>query len=272
VENGIMKTQASTELDFIERFLKRISGYVVEKWESRHLVTVTSKGDPADLLTEVDLTVQKRFADALNQAFPDDALVAEEGSLSRLPDTPDGRAWVVDPIDGTYNFVRGMRPLFGVSIAFVEDGKTRCAGVAFPLDNRFFLASRNGGAWCDGRPLRVSEINRLEEACVEIDFSVMEDRQMFMKRASNIMLRAGQIRCCGAAVGGICQVAAGESEAYIHMTLHPWDYAAAQLIAEEAGGMATRLDGSPLRVFDRKQGVLISNGAVHRDILAIIRP
>ncbi|HOJ70163.1 MAG TPA: inositol monophosphatase family protein, partial [Candidatus Hydrogenedentes bacterium] len=93
-----MKTQASAELDFIERFLKRISGYVVEKWESRHLVTVTSKGDPADLLTEVDLTVQKRFADALNQAFPDDALVAEEGSLSRLPDTPDGRAWVVDPI------------------------------------------------------------------------------------------------------------------------------------------------------------------------------
>lgn len=269
---GIMKSQASSELEFIERFLKRVSGYVVEKWEARHLVTVTSKGDPADLLTEVDLTVQKRFADALNQAYPDDVLVAEEGTLNRMPDSPDGRAWVMDPIDGTYNFVRGMRPIFGVSIAFLEGGETQCAGVMFPLDDQCYLAMRNGGAWCNGRPLHVSDIQQLEEACVEIDFSVMEDRQLFMKRASLIMLRAGQIRCCGAAVGGICQVAAGETEAYIHMTLHPWDYAAAQLIAEEAGGMATRLDGSPLRVFDRKQGVLISNGAVHREILAIIRP
>lgn len=268
-----MKQQTCGELDFIERFLRRTSGYVAEKWESRHLVTVASKGDPADLLTEVDLTVQKRFADLLSQTYPHDVLVAEENGLDRVPDpSAERRVWVVDPIDGTYNFVRGMRPIFGISIAFLENGETRCAGVAFPLDNCCYLALRGGGAWCDGRPIRVSDIKKLNEACVEIDFSVMEDRRMFMERASDIMLRAGQIRCCGAAVGGICQVASGESEAYLHMTLHPWDYAAAQLIAEEAGGMATRLDGSPLRVFDGRQGVLISNGAVHWEILSVIRP
>ena len=258
------------EIDFIEQFLRRNMEYVVEKYRDKSLLTVTTKGEPADLLTEVDLTIQKRFIDALQEVYPRDEVVAEEGDFGKLPENKNVRVWVIDPIDGTYNFVRGMNPLFGISIAFVEEGLARCAGVAFPLSGKVFLAEQGSGSFCDGKRLRVSDIQHLGECCVEIDFSIMEDRRLFMNRATDIMRHAGQIRCQGAAVGGICQVATGDVDGYIHMTLHPWDYAAAQLIAEEAGGMATRLDGSPLRVFDGKHGVIISNGAVHQAMLDLI--
>jgi myo-inositol-1(or 4)-monophosphatase len=118
--------------------------------------------------------------------------------------------------------------------------------------------------------LRVSDVQHLAEACVEIDFSGVEDKKAFLSRASNVIRQSGQIRCQGAAVGGICQIATGDVDGYLHMSLFPWDYAAAQLIAEEAGAMATRLDGSPLRVFDGREGVLISNGAVHEALLGCI--
>jgi len=91
-----------------------------------------------------------------------------------------------------------------------------------------------------------------------------------LKRAGDVLRKAGQVRCQGAAVMGICQVASGDVDGFLHIGLEPWDFAAAQLIAEEAGAMATRLDGEPLRVFDGKRGVLISNGAIHKTLLSLI--
>ena len=261
---------ASRDLDFIEGFLRRNWDYVLEKYRDKSRLTVTSKSEPADLLTEVDLTVQKRFMNAVAETFPTDAVVGEEGDMGKIPSNPRGRVWVIDPIDGTYNFVRGMNPMFGISIALVVDGLARSAGVAFPMGGQVFLAEQGEGSFCNGRPLRVSDVQHLAEACVEIDFSVMDDRRAFLSRATNVMRQAGQIRCQGAAVGGICQIATGDVDGYLHMTLNPWDYAAAQLIAEEAGAMATRLDGSPLRVFDGREGVLISNGAIHDALLGCI--
>lgn len=260
------------EIQLIESFLGEAAEYVREKYGRREMITVASKGDPSDLLTEVDLTVQKRFVDALREAFPTDLVVGEEGAFSRLPDDPNVRAWVIDPLDGTYNFVRGMTPVFGVSVAFVELGLARAAGVVFPLSGDLFLAEQGSGSYRNGARLRVSEVQHLEEACVEVDFSTIHDRRAFVSRAVNVMRQAGQIRCLGAAVGGICQVATGDADGYLHMSLYPWDYAAAQLIAEEAGAMATRLDGSPLRVFDGREGVLVTNGAVHDAVLGLITP
>ena len=260
------------EIQLIEKFLRDNAGYVREKYLRRDTVTVTSKGDPSDLLTEVDLTVQKRFVEAARAAFPSDMVVGEEGALARIPENPDIRAWVIDPIDGTYNFVRGMNPVFGISVAFVEGGLARAAGIIFPLSGDLFLAERGGGSFRNGQRLRVSEVQHLAEACVEIDFSTAEDRKTFLARSLGVMRGAGQIRCIGAAVGGICQAATGDADGYLHMTLYPWDYAAAQLVAEEAGAVATRLDGSPLRVFDGKEGVLVTNGAIHDAVLGLILP
>jgi myo-inositol-1(or 4)-monophosphatase len=261
---------ASRDLEFIQDFLRRNWDYVLEKYRDKSRLTVTSKADPADLLTEVDLTIQKRFIDAVAEIFPTDLVVGEEGDLGKIPANPRGRVWVIDPIDGTYNFVRGMNPMFGISIALVVDGLARVAGVGFPMGGQVFLAEQGEGSFCNGRPLRVSDVQHLAEACVEIDFNGPDDRKAFLSRATGVIRHAGQIRCQGAAVGGICQIATGDVDGYLHMALYPWDYAAAQLIAEEAGAVATRLDGSPLRVFDGREGVLISNGAVHEALLGCI--
>ena len=259
------------ELDFIKSFLESNRGYVVDKYRDKSLVTVTSKkSDPNNLLTEVDLTIQKRFVDAVSEAFPGDVIVGEESGLGKIPEDANRRTWVIDPIDGTYNFMRGLNPSFAISIAFVEGGLACCGAVTLPLSGMTLTAESGVGAYCDGRRLAVSKVQHLEEACVEIDFSGMDDRKTLVRRAMDIVKKSGRVRCHGSAAVGICQVATGDADAYLHMTLHPWDFAAAQLIAEEAGALATRLNGKPLRVFDGKQGVLVTNGAIHKSLLALL--
>ncbi|OQC05974.1 MAG: Inositol-1-monophosphatase [Candidatus Hydrogenedentes bacterium ADurb.Bin101] len=259
------------ELDFIQTFLNTNRDYVLEKYRDKTNLTVTNKqADPNNLLTEVDLTVQKRFVDAVQDAFPGDLIVGEESGLDRAPDDLNQRIWVIDPIDGTYNFMRGLNPAFAISIAFVEEGFARAAGVLLPLQGTCFLAEAGQGATCDGRRLSVSKIQHMEEACFEIDFSNTETRRMLLRRGTDILKKAGRVRSQGSAVVGICQVATGDVDAYLHMGLQPWDYAAAQLIAEEAGALATRLDGKALRVFDNRKGVLITNGAIHRAALSLV--
>ncbi len=259
------------ESDFIKTFLENNCGYVLDKFKDKYYLTVTSKkADPNNLVTEVDLTIQKRFVDAVRATFPEDLVIGEESGLDKLPENLNCRAWVIDPIDGTYNFVRGLNPAFAISIAFVQDGLARSGGVALPLSNTFFLAETGKGATCNGRRLAVSKVQHMEEACFEIDFSSMDDRRMLLRRGVDVLRKSGRVRCQGSAAVGICQVASGDVDGYLHMSLYPWDYAAAQLIAEEAGALASRLDGSTLRVFDRKQGVLITNGALHEAALSLI--
>lgn len=260
------------EIEFVEAFLRENSRYVRDKYADKNALTVTTKRHASDLLTEVDLTIQKRFVDRVEAEFPGDAIVGEEGEYTHLPKDRDARAWVIDPIDGTYNFVRGFFPVFGISIAFVMAGKAMAGGVLLPELEDLFLAERGNGSYRNGKRLQVSSVQQAAEACIDIDFCGPEDRAELFRRGAQILLKAGQMRCRGSAVVSICQIATGDIDAYLHMVLHPWDYAASQLIVEEAGGMATRLDGAPLRVFDGKRGVLVSNGAIHNELMGMLRP
>ena len=261
-----------SEIAFIEKFLRSNSEYVLEKFSNKQLLAVANKNGTNDLLTEVDLTLQKRFVEQAAAAYPDTPVIGEESGLNIIPENADARVWVIDPIDGTYNFVRGLNPAFGISIALVQDGFAQAAGVFMPLNDLIFLAEAGSGSYCHGNKLKVSTVQHLDEACVEIDFGVPEERRSLIKHAGDIIRQVGQVRCQGAAVMGICQVASGDVDGFLHIGLEPWDFAAAQLIAEEAGAVATRLDGHPLRVFDGKRGVLITNGAIHKGMLALIGP
>lgn len=255
------------ETKLIEQFLLSIQDYVRERYAGREHIAVSTKSNASDLLTEVDVTVQQRAIAPIREVFPDDAFVGEEEGLACIPADPDARCWVMDPIDGTYNFVRGLLPVFGVSLAFVEHGVPQAGGVLLPITGGLFMAERGGGAFFNGRRLRVSTVRTVEESSIGVDFADGSDRMNLLKRANTIIRDAGQIRCHGCAVIGICQVASGDAEAYLHLSLTPWDYAASQIIVEEAGGRSSRLDGSALRLFDDKVGVLFSNGVLHDPIL-----
>ena len=260
-----------TEIQFIRRFMEDNIGYARDKFKDRAGITVTSKRSATDLLTEVDLTLQKRAVDLIRNVYPGDDIVAEEGEFSQLPAHPNARCWVMDPIDGTNNFVRGMFPIFAISLAFAIHGRTVAAGMAFPGTGEMLLAEEDKGAYLGDTRLSVSQVQQMSEARIDLDFGGTSDRNAWLERGQELIRCSGQLRCHGSAVAAIAQVATGDLDAFVHMTLNPWDYAAGMLVVEEAGGMCSRLDGKPLKLFDGKEGVLISNGAIHKDILRRIQ-
>jgi myo-inositol-1(or 4)-monophosphatase len=260
-----------TEIEFIKKFLEDNIDYAREKFQDRASLTVTEKADASDLLTEVDLTLQKRAVDQIRAAFPGDQIVAEEGEFSKLPAHPNARCWVMDPIDGTNNFVRGIFPVFAISLAFAIHGRTVSAGIALPGTSDIYWAEEGKGAYINGTRLVVSQVQNVTDARLDLDFGCISDRAAWLDRGRNLIAEGGQLRCHGSAVSALAQVASGDLDAFVHMSLNPWDYAGGQLLVEEAGGVASRLDGKTLKLFDGKSGVLITNGAIHKEILRIIR-
>jgi myo-inositol-1(or 4)-monophosphatase len=255
------------EIAFVEQVLKVTSLLVREKYAERSKVGVSSKSEANDLLTEVDLAVQDYMVDQIKQLFPEDLVAAEERDFGHIPEDPSCRCWVIDPIDGTQNFVRGLFPTFGISVAFAVGGRVMAGGVGLPMLREAFLAERGEGAFRNGKRLRVSEVGEVAVARIEVDFSGRCERRETLERASRLLCTAGQIRCNCSAVVALCSIASGDMEGFVHVALNPWDYAAGQLLVEEAGGKATRLDGSPLGLFDGGRGVLVSNGRIHDELL-----
>ncbi len=258
------------EILFIEQVLKVTSVLVREKYVQRERVEVQSKSEANDLLTSVDLAVQDYIVEQIANLFPNDLIAAEERDFANIPSDPACRCWVIDPIDGTQNFVRGLFPAFGISVAFAVGGRPVAGGVAMPMTRETFLAEQGAGAWKDGKTLRVSGVDSLAVSRIEIDFSGRRHRGETLDRADRVIREAGQLRCNCATVVALCSIAAGEMDGFVHVGLNPWDYAAGQIIIEEAGGKATRLDGSPLALFDDGRGVLMSNGHIHDELLAAL--
>ncbi|MBX7259284.1 MAG: inositol monophosphatase [Candidatus Hydrogenedentes bacterium] len=260
------------ERDFIREALSNLAVFVREKYASRRNVCISEKREANDILTEVDLAVQEKLVERIKSAFPGDFIAAEEEGFSRFPEDPNVRAWVIDPIDGTQNFVRGYFPSFGISLALAEGGVPIAGGVIVPMTGDLFFGQRGHGSFRNDSRLEVSSISTVGLVRAEIDFGGPWDRPGTLAAFDTVMRNVGQIRCHCAAVIGICSVATGDMDAYFHVGLNPWDYAAAQVILEEAGGKVTRLDGSPAYLFDGGHGLLATNGRVHDDLIRIIHP
>ena len=210
------------EIQFIRELLDELASYVRERYADRTSVEVTSKSEPNDLLTEVDLAVQQRAMERIAQVFPGDLFLAEEAGMSRIPGDVPERVWLMDPIDGTQNFVRGIFPAFGISLAFAAKGEVVAGGVSLAIPGDLFWAERGSGAFRNGRRIHVSHVGSLEEARAEVDFGGPPVREGTLAAATGILRDAGQIRCHCAAVVGLCSVATGDMDAYIHVSLNPW--------------------------------------------------
>ena len=260
-----------TEVELIAHAFETLGPYVMERRADREHLGISSKSHANDLLTEVDIETQRRIVAMIGEAFPGDVIVGEEEGYTRYPGDPGARAWIIDPIDGTQNFVRSLLPEFGISIACVQGNAFVAGGVAFPGTGDVFLAERGAGASRNGRPIRVSDVASLALARVEIDLDGPHKRQPTLDRAGTILLNAGQVRCHCAAVLGLCSIASGDADAYVHVSLRPWDYAAGLLLVEEAGGRSSDLSGHPVRVFGENDGLLISNGRIHEELLTHLR-
>lgn len=258
-----------TELEIIQDIFDELDPYVADRFAHRASLDISSKRDAHDILIEVDVEAQRRIVARIRAAHPHDHIVAEESGMTVLPDDPKARCWMIDPIDGTQNFVRGLFPIFGISIAFCAEGRAEAGGVSLPVTQDRFLARRGAGGKHNGAALRVAEVDSLALARLEIEFG-NASRAHSLRIFPNILRAAGQIRCFGAAVFGLCSVATGDADGYLHSHINPWDFAAAALILEEAGGLVTRPDGTPVDLFGSTGAIIATNGLIHEEVLGLL--
>jgi len=212
---------------------------------SSHPTAVHHKGD-RDLVTDLDLAIQCDIADYLAQATPAIQLLAEESEHQPKIETAEW-LWVLDPIDGTSNFVHGL-PLCSVSLARLHRGHAVVAVTEAPLLGRTYHAIKDNGAFLNGQPISVSDAGTLDEAIVSLgDYAVGADaaklNELRLALTSELIPRVERIRMIGAATLDLAFVAEGAIDACIMMSNKPWDTAAGTLMAREAGARVTDANG-----------------------------
>ncbi len=231
-------------------------------------VEVGKKG-VIDLVTQVDLEVERWFRGMIRERFPSHAVLAEElDDPSGETDTPR-HCWVFDPIDGTVNYAHGL-PIFCASLALEIDGVPSVAAVYDPLREELFTAERGAGARLNGVPLRVSATSSLVDAmlCTGFPYDVHDTVHEVIGLFGAFVAEARAVRRLGSAALDLCYVAAGRFDGFWEQRLHPWDMAAGALLVTEAGGNVSTMDGAP---FDSREGsVVATNGPLHEAMLAII--
>jgi myo-inositol-1(or 4)-monophosphatase len=221
-----------------------------------------------DLVTEVDVAIERAFRAMIAERFPDHHILAEE--LGGNATVPAGPCWVFDPIDGTTNYAHGL-PIFCASLALEIDGVAQVGAVYDPNRRELFTAERGGGAFLNGRPLTVSSAPTLVDALLVTGFpyDVHQRLEEIVGLFREFIGRARAVRRLGSAAIDLCWVAAGRMDGFWERDLKPWDIAAGGLIASEAGGRVTNFAGAPFT--SRGRDVLATNGHVHEAMLEVIQ-
>lgn len=223
------------------------TGAKVVKGLFGEVATATLKG-AVDPVTEADHESERAILGFLAEARPKDAVLAEEGGGSR---SLAGRHWLVDPLDGTVNFVHGI-PQIAVSVALYEDGAPLAAAVVDVLRAEEFTAVAGEGAQLNGRPIGVSHAPVLREAVIATGFPYDRDRLggSYASIVGAVLEEVRGIRRLGSAALDLAWLAAGRYDGYWEFGLGPWDIGAGMLLIREAGGLVTDHRGQPSEVFD----------------------
>lgn len=188
---------------------------------------------PQDVLTAADGAVERLIISTLRAAFPGDALLGEEGG--RVDGGADGACWVIDPIDGTANFARGV-PYWCVSIALVVAGRTELGVIYDPCADLLYIATRGAGAWRNGERLRVSSTDDIKRASVDIGYSSRTPVEPFGRLVNTLLHHGINVTQCNSAALSLARVADGRLDGYAERHLYAWDVLAGLLLVKEAGG------------------------------------
>ena len=222
-----------------------------------------------DLVTNIDVEIERAFRATIAERFPDHAVLGEEFANldeNRLPK----HCWVFDPIDGTTNYAHGL-PIFCSSLSLEINGEAIVAAIYDPSRRELFTAERGHGAWLNGQPLRVSSADALIDALLVTGFpyTVQQDPGELVGVFTEFLKTSRAVRRLGSAALDLCYVAAGRFDAFWEQKLNPWDISAGALIVQEAGGTVTDTAGAPFR--SRAGNIIASNGRVHDAMVATLQ-
>lgn len=244
---------------------RQAGAYIREERRKFSLESVERK-HAHDYVSYVDKGSERMIVSALRELLPEAGFITEEGLASH---DDEQKLWVVDPLDGTTNFIHQYAP-YAVSIALLQ-GKTVLIGVVYEICNdECFYAWQGGGAFVDGTPLHVSS-QQMQDAliCLQFPYDSEAYKPVMKGLVDKLYGNVGSIRACGSAAMALCYVAVGRLDGYAEQYIGQWDYMAGSLIVMEAGGQVTGYDGSA--DFTQGNSVVATNGIIQQDLLTAIK-
>ncbi len=220
-----------------------------------------------DLVSAADLASEQAIIGAIRERFPEHRILSEEAGWSNR--SVSGPTWIVDPLDGTTNFIHGI-PQFAISIGVAEQGAVEFGVILDPVKNDIFSAARGRGAWWNGKRCRISDRDGLDGALLATGFPFKAHRLLdpYLAIFRDVFLRCKAVRRPGAAALDLAYTAAGLFDGFFEFQLSAWDIAAGSLLVEEAGGTITDMHGGPEHM--ESGDVVCGSPGVHRELLEIV--
>eukprot|EP01067_Filipodium_phascolosomae_P000999 Filipodium_phascolosomae@DN1693_c0_g1_i1.p1 len=277
------------ERAFLEELAKGAGKTIKEKFYDRTKST-TSKISENDLVTETDVSIEKELISKIKAKYPTDLFICEESSTESTELTSD-RTWIIDPIDGTMNFIHSF-PFTCVSIGFAVNGRVEAGCVYNPILDELFIANRGGGAFLNGLPIAVSPnakslstalvlagfcSTKIRKLAVEVDMSATERKwheqieEMVHANVAFLLRNCRDIRRTGSAACDLCNVAMGRADAYFEIGGKIWDVAAGTLILEEAGGHVMDVSGGAFGLTSQRL-VAVSSKQLGQELCKGLKP
>jgi len=229
-------------------------------------ISHTRKKGLVDLVTEADVASEENIIGIIRKSFPEHSILAEESGLEQ---GDLNHQWIIDPLDGTVNFAHQV-PIFSISIAYAFRGTPVMGVVLNPVTGELFSAVAGEGAFLNDRPIQVSDTRIVQESLLASGFpyDLLSIFDTITERMENCLKAAQGIRRLGSAAIDICAVACGRFDGFWEQNLHPWDTAAAMVIASEAGALVTDFSNQPFSI-DKKE-ILATNGHIHAEMLSLL--
>jgi myo-inositol-1(or 4)-monophosphatase len=231
----------------------------------QNTLTITYKSHIADLVTNMDKNIEKFFINKIKNKFPEHQVLGEEGYGDDIQDK-SGVIWIIDPIDGTTNFIH-QQSNFAISIGIYQNGKGKIGLIYDVGSSNLYFAKDGEGAFLNEIKLPTLEKTPLSESVVGVNATWSgPNRRVNHENVQNIVRESRGTRSYGSAAIELAYVASGKLDAYMTMRLSPWDFAAGLVLLNEVGGIVTQTDGEPIRILE-KNSVLAAKPGLHAEIL-----
>ena len=231
-----------------------------------NVLDIRKKG-AVDLVTQADTASEAAIIKIIRRTFPKHTILAEESGLDQRE---AAHQWIIDPLDGTVNFAHQV-PIFSISIAFARNGVPEMGVVLNPISGELFTAITGKGAFLNKRPIQVSSTTTVGDSLLATGFpyNLRSVFDTITQRLTTCLRAARGIRRLGSAAIDLCALSCGRFDGYWEQNLHPWDTAAALVIAKESGAVVTNFNNKPFHI--EHQEILATNGHIHDEMLALLQ-